>query len=898
MKSTPLANLIDNPLEKECKRLWQNIINRGYLQKELDLSSDVIEVNCGRSHVRCDFGWFKNDHYSFFDSSTIVVDDQDVSVNPTDLAKYLFFHLAQGEKPSSAHINSVFKGVCMFFALMKGKGKVLNEIDYKEYFGLVLGFSHTENGLSKRLSTPAYVSIAWALNLTGTIRFLRNIEAPFELANLSQKRNKEILGEVVLDVMGITLKDFQNGGSFNFLGLDIGKHYVDHCANRFEEFFQVAYALRKTFEKAEQVCEGKALPQVYNNKSVFIGRVLVGESLEISLRSSGYKDIEKNLITHKETYDVLLGEFSDQYESVATLAAINKHCVIRQIIQDMELPDRFDTFEFVRSMLIAEYVNDWKKPSKSIFSEYVSALENDDSHSGQENTFRLTHKEFLEVCRNAINEHAVSLPKSSEEISTFIKNQFDRAKFVNSALAGVGKLRRFCGDVESAGCTLFVALSGWRKSEFGFPMASLSGTINIEVLDNLYTPWRFNLNWAVPKTHGGSKVDREITSYAYLIAYIASTVNLSGDDAPALYRPGIKAKEENKFQSAAFINNRVDLLWIDFIHNYSLFDENHIDKYSELSEIRSQLREGLPVYEFIEFGNRAAVLNQYRESTADKSISKLFDERLSSETKEFLKDENNDLSEDVIRSVTRELLADLPYPTPHAFRHIWAEAVLTRYRGDVGKVLRANFKHMDSSFFMAYLRNKETQVIVKIAERAVISKIVRQHFQGADQEYYDYTGGFQRYVSKAARMTKVVKPEDQVKVMEIISDRVIGIKSNLWATCMLREGNQHRAKCAEDGIPQRRNAEPKFCLGCIHSDISGMNYEGIVLSIKDDVATCRNAELPTFFKTENAKTVQLALQRIMELKKNSGKTKYDRYIAYLEESLEIASLETVQWSSQ
>jgi hypothetical protein len=432
-------------------------------------------------------------------------------------------------------------------------------------------------------------------------------------------------------------------------------------------------------------------------------------------------------------------------------------------------------------MLIAEYVNEWGKPSKSIFSEFISTLKNDDSYSGQANTFRFTHKGFLEVCRNAINEHAVSLPTSSEEISMFISNEFDRAKFVNSSLSGVDKLRRLCSDIESAACTLFVALSGWRKSEFGFPMASLSGTINIEILDNLYTPWRFNVNWELPKTHGDLKVNREITSYAYLVAYMASTINVSGDDEPALYRPGIKAKKENMFQSAGFIDNRVDLLWIDFIHNYILFDECQIDEYSDLSEIRTQLREGLPIYEFNEVKNKTQVLAQYRDGSVDESISKLFDERLSSETKEFLKDENNDLSEDVVRTVTRELLTDLPYPTPHAFRHIWAEAVLTRYRGDVGKVIRANFKHMDSSFFMAYLRNKETQIIVKIAERAVISKIVRQHFQEANEQYYDYTGGFQRYVSKTARLTKVVKPEDQVKVMEIISDRVISIKSNLWA---------------------------------------------------------------------------------------------------------------------
>ena len=893
-----MSKRIDTCLEKECKRLWQNIVDRGYQQKELDLNSELIEVNCGRSCARCDFGWFKNDHYAFFDSIAVVVDDQVVSIVPVDLAKYMFLYLAQGEKPSAAQIRNVFNGVCIFFAMMKSKGKVLNDIDYKEYLGLALGFSPTENGLSKRLSSLSFYGSRWALDLHRTIRFLRNISAPFEFANLSQKRNQEILAETVLEVMGITLTDYRNGGSFNFLGLDIGKHYIDHCANRFEEFFQVAYALRKTFEKAEQVCEGRPLPHASTSKSVFIGRVLTGESLEISLRSSGYKDIEKTLITHKETYDSLLGEFKDKYESVATLAAINKHCVISHIIKDAELPDRFDTFEFVRSMLIAEYVNHWSKPSKLIFSEYVSTLKNDDSYSAQRNAFRLTHKEFLEVCRNALHAHTISLPKSSEGVSTFIKNEFDRAKFVDSSLSGGDKLKSLSSHIESAACTLFVALAGWRRTEFGFPMASLSATINIDILDNFYIPWRFNVNWAVPKTHGESKVNREITSYAYLIAHMASTINLSGDDEPALYRPGIKLKEENKFQSAVFIGSRVDLLWIDFIHNYSLFEHSQIDKYSDLSEIRTQLRKGLPIYEFNEFYRKTQLLTQYRNGTVPESMSKLFDERLSLETKAFLKDKSKVFNESDTKRITKELLADLPYPTPHAFRHIWAEAVLTRYRGDVGKVIRANFKHMDNSFFMAYLRNKETQVIVRIAERAVISKIVRRHFQAANEEYYDYAGGFQRYVSKTARLTKVVKPEDQAKVMEIVSDRVIGIKSNLWATCMLREGNQHRAKCAEDGIPQRRNAEPKFCLGCIHSDISEMNYEGILVSIKDDVAVCRNAELPTFFKTENAKTVRLALQRIKELKKNSGKTKYDRYIAHLEESLEMAAWDPVTLSSQ
>jgi hypothetical protein len=778
---------------------------------------------------------------------------------------------------------------------MKAKGEALDDIHYKEYFGLTLRFNPNENGLAKRLSSPAYVSVKWGVDLYKIVRCVGNINAPFQLAKLSKKRNQELLSDVVLEVLGITLKDYQNGGSFNYLGLDIGKHYIDHCANRFEDFFQLAYALRMTYENVEEICKKQILPERENQKTMFIGRVLTGESLEASIRAMGYKDIEKNLATYKETYEALLSGFKAYYESVATLTVMNKHCVISQIIREAKLPDRFDTFEFVRSMLIAENINNWSKPSSAIFLEYVTSLKSD-ADVGQENTFSLTLTEFLAVCRKAIKDQEISVPSCSEDISVFIKHAFDRAKFVESSLVGVDKLKRLCFDIEAAGGTLFVALSGWRKSEFGFPMTSVSGSINIEILDNLYTPWRFDVNWTVEKTHGEAKVLREITSYAYYITYMTSVLNLSGESAPALYRPGIRTAEEKKFQSGVFMEPRINALWTDFIRNYKLFNESEVSKYSGLSEIRSLLREALPIYEFCRIKNKTRALNQYRDDRLDELTSRLFDNCLSPETRVWLKDKNNSITIGTVRAVTTELLAELPYPTPHAFRHIWAEAVLIRYRGDVGKVIRANFRHMDSSFFMAYLRNKETQVIVKLAERTVINKIVRQYFQSAGQEYHDYAGGFRRYIGKVVGMTKVFKPEDQLALMDKVSGQIISIKSNLWATCILRDRQKHLAKCATDGVPQRRNADPKFCLGCIHADITEMNYEGIVLSIKDDVAACRNTELPGFFKADSEKTVQLALKRIKELKKNSGKTKYDKYIAHLEESLEMALWEPLKWS--
>ncbi len=861
--------------------------------KELDLNSSVIEVNLDKGIARHDFAIFHQEDYRICHSINIRVDDARVSVSSVDLAKLVFLHLLQEQKPSYTFIKSAFNGVCTLFALIKSKGPQfsLNESDYREYFGLLFSFRPTPDGLVKRITPPSYQGAGVNFCLYKLIKILLFLDAPFELANLSKTSNNNILVETCLEVMGITFQDYRRGGSFNFLGLDIGKHYVDHCANVFEEHFQIAFALRKTFSRVEEVCDGKLLPINEKMKATFVGQILVGNGLTSALQAAGFKNLENNERIFKDSFNALLEDFRQQYEECSSLSAINNLNLVKRIIEDASLPDRFDTMEFVRSMLMAEYISDWKKSSTQIFLEYFSALSSDDQPTNKNVFYKLSHESFLGICSQAIEEHSIHLPKDPKKISKFLQSQFHKARFTNS-LSGVDALRRMCFSVESAACTIFVALTGWRRSEYGFPLASLSGMINTEVLDNLYTPWRFNVNWTVPKTHGTLRIDREITSYTYQIAYMASLLNLAGSDKPALYFPDFRFVSKSTFE---FLSSRVVNLWFDFIENYSLFKKVPIDECDELAAIKEQLRGGLPAYEFSGLNYKTSVIQKYREGALDEPTTALLDARLSATTKEFIRDDSNEISRDTVLAVRKDVMADLPYPTAHAFRHIWAEAVLTRYRGDVGKVIQANFKHMDGRFFMAYLRGKETLAIYRIAERTVINNIVRQHVLSANEQHQNYAGGFQRFVSKTARMTKVIKPEEQAKLIEKISDRVIGMMANPWATCMLRSASQHRAKCAEEGIPQRRNADPKFCLGCIHSDISEMNYQGIVISIKDDVSVCRNIELPLFIKSEHAITVKNGLSRVKELKRNSGTTKYDKYINHLEESLEMASMEPLKW---
>jgi len=483
---------------------------------------------------------------------------------------------------------------------------------------------------------------------------------------------------------------------------------------------------------------------------------------------------------------------------------------------------------------------------------------------------------------------------------------------------GMEYFNKMCSMVEDAGVTCFLGITGWRSSEYAFSLNDIEIDINTDVLDNHYTPWRFNVRWKVPKTSGPTPLPREITLGAYILATQLAHLNLADDISqplPALY---LAKTDKQKTDSANAIQKAMNTCWEDFVHHYSMFqdidsmqalsDKTHLSeqeqgqyerltsmydmnssKMRRLLELRQSLQAALPRVLLANavgsgkiFGDR---LRQYIQGSAPKGIRELLDSHLSEETKATLMAGEVSIEKAEVRFVRNEFLGEAVYPTAHALRHVFAEAVLRRYRGDVGKFIRAHFKHLDSRFFMAYLREKEFRVIQQVATRNVINAIVRKHIDAIGDKYRDSAGGFDSFLSKVVSITHVTTPEEVKKLAEASSKRVLAAKFSPWASCFLREGTERTAKCSVNGEPQRQNASPKFCLGCINADITEGNYNGIVVYIKEDIAACRNPELPWFIKEPHYHTVFLALRRIEELKRNSGKADYDKFLAYLQETL-------------
>jgi len=713
--------------------------------------------------------------------------------------------------------------------------------------------------------------------------------------------------------MDTTLADYKDGGSFNYLGLDIGKHYIDHCNNLFEAHSAFIIAIRQTEKKWTAFQTERSENKISGSASLTIlGYILSGEDF--------YK-LPYNVLSVSEKKrsfaEKLIHRLFRKYYSLAQRKTVPFQVdTVNRIASACQLSERYDTQEFIRSLLFVDVFGEWGKSKDEIYEEYRACAE-----KGHEPLIP-SLIDIKRCIKEELSRLYIKLPNHVEGMRTFFKKYVAGlpTALIDHQSNGLAYFHTMSTMIEDAGVTCLLGLTGWRASEYGFPLSSIQISLNHDSLDNQYTPWRFHVHWKVPKTSGSTPLFREITLGSYIL--IAQLAALNGADyqKPALYKVSTEGQMNH---SENTIKKAVNTCWADFIKNYVIFSD--IDRYHKLTEnldvldeteikelnhlksqyqfesstlieisrIKDQLNNDFPRVELCEKQGRGLTfgdnLRRFAEGIASLEITQLLDKFLSEETIAKLKSGDFALDKAGVRFVRSEFLDGTPHPTSHAFRHIWAEAVLRRYRGDIGKFIRANFKHIDERFFMAYLRGKEMKIIHQVASRDVINSVVRQQLNSLNDKYREYAGGFDRFLSKAVNITKIYSHEDLTELADKISnERVLSIKPNPWTDCLLKAGTNNLAKCSVDGVPNRQNASPRLCLGCINGNIAEGNFNGIVVYLQQDVAACRNNQLPWFIKQQHVQVVIIALKRVKELSRNSTNEKHYKFIRHLEESLRLA----------
>tara|TARA_R110001606_G_scaffold399190_2_gene581433 strand:+ start:1888 stop:4644 length:2757 start_codon:yes stop_codon:yes gene_type:complete len=914
--STNLARLFDTPLQDALADKLARIypMDGGSFE-------DVIWrflADGGRKACTLDFSIFTQPHLKFQKGVLIRYSSHEVALSSQDFAKAIWLNAVANKSPTGMLYYGVFNMLAGLFAfLVEKKTDCLDADGLEEFYGFLLTQDVTEKGVRRRLSAPSYENRLGVISLPTISRLLSRYATEGMLANISDRQSSKALNNACQSLMNITLAQYKEGGSFNFLGLDVGKHYIDHCHNVFEEHYAYSAAIRKTLIQC--------LNSSDLNDNVKLSKKCLTWVLGSVLKGMTSKDIlikcRVKLSKIEAVRNYAHTVFCDIYVNSSRLINAFKIDTINRIVGDCALPVRYDTQEFVRSLLFVDMFAGYGKSKEAIWQEYAATCDDNEK-------LPLGLAAFEQITKDILDQTATMLPTDAESLRAYLQQYLKTLPISvdEHHFSGVGFLNMFTSKLAHAGLTCWVGLTGWRASEYGFPMSAIGITINSEPSDNHYTPWRFNVKWKVPKTSGDTLLEREITLSSYILAAQLAHLNASGNDLPALYSIDYNLKEVGK--SEIPVKTAVSAWWGCFVANYCLFkdidrwellsekgkqasDKEHTERLEletlykftssimvDLARMRNRLRDNLPVVALaLETSSRSKFgirLRKYLAGELDSETALVLESNISKETMDKLKSGDYELTKVGVQYIRTEMLSDAVYPTPHALRHVWAEAVLRRYRGDVGKFIRANFKHLDGRFFMAYLRNKEMQAISQVATRSVISSVVRQQLESVNDEHRDYAGGFDRYLSKVVNITHIRSQDEYEKLTSKISDqRVVSMKSNPWADCFLRAGSENIAKCSKNGVPQRQNAEPKLCLGCVNGNIAEGNFIGIVVYTKQDVEACRNPRLPYFIKEQHIEVVNMALKRVRELRDNSADSnKYDEFIEYLVETLEIVQQES------
>jgi hypothetical protein len=871
-------------------------------------------------HVTLDFSLFDCQHLKFIETTMLSLDGEQYQISCIELAKILF--LAQASKATSSRYMNLYKALRRLFSFLHEQGSTcVKTDDYQAFFQYLMTMDVTESGVVPRFSGLGYHTAFQALNLDKLKSALQFYGIDEVLAHTAEAELKKAKKSAVEVVTGLTLADYMAGGSFNFLTLAVGRHYIDHCSNYFQQHYPLARTFQECLRELPEIIQQASERQIgsrYKDEKhplVHIKAVLTGRNIltDPFLIKSGRR--EGQFVITKERCQLIQSLtqefFWQQYQQACEQSILFSEQGLALLAKQLKLPVRFDSFEFLRAMLLTQIANTpLPRGPEALLRQYCATMK------GKR---KITLEQFLDTC-TSVKEKLNKLDVQKKQSLAELLAQADIA-FSSDAHA----IKGFISNVGAAGGTMMLALTGWRASEYGFPLAAIAINDNQDILDSTYNPFRFMLNWVVPKTNGKTKLDREITLSAYLLASRLNSLFAGNDTAPCLYSSQMTKKQDANNSSKVFFT-RVQRMWQHFVHHYVPFNELRqldglkekavltegerkdfsrlIQKYPDnayTADFRHTLQkvtDELPI--LLATGQLSKNINDqpahkllgFIKGTLDtdemRAWQQHLDPLLQQKLGELTLEKPADLNRDLVQACTSSVLSNCVYPTPHAFRHIWAEAVLRRYSGDVGWFIRSHFKHLDERFFMRYLRLKNFKDIHDIAKRTAVSSIVRMHMLTLRDEHRKYTGKFDVFIRRLGKATKVLPVDKLSEVAEqFAATEVIDLKANSWSNCILRRTTVKQAECAIDGEPQRQNADPSLCLGCINGDIEDGHVVGIMLHVENDVKVLKNLELPQFFKSKSKATVIKARKQFLQLKRNSASNNYDDHIKYLDDALVI-----------
>lgn len=748
-------------------------------------------------------------------------------------------------------------------------------------------------------SSLAKTEITLLLRFNDALRFygLQSIITNIKLKSMEKSLKNAIH---IISAGDLTYAEWLGGGTFNNLTLDYGRYYVEYLDNFYSENYEVACALSEVINNRGELIELSGLTVHKNTTQLFYG---ILSSIDTAIDPRFKKYNTQKIVHLKEL-------ISKQYELTLKRILNRKHLLSSETIErisfalgvrvDTERDTHLAEFDRLRSIVFFYLYDENSKHierllQESTFKGSLSKLK----ASIKTNSLKLDYDIFLP-------------PKEYYENLGIHKDTTNNSKPLPLSL--VHKVR-------ASGLTCILSFTGWRSSELGFPTTSINSIENHDIIDQYSTPLRHSIRWNVFKTHGEKLHNREITQGIYELIIKHSLLINPKTNEPALYIAHSHAIEPSSkdashsaiahaagFNWEAFVTTYKPFKILDYFDNYNrlvakinsniplLQDEltlidklkKEIDSYQgtsilvdpnirrakerfteELDRVkfhltrRSIIRKKDWIVRYHEYLNGGIPLNK-----SDNELFLLFEKHIPLDIRNTIKEEN--IATLMTKSFTNEcskyIINECLYPTPHAFRHMWAEAVYRRYDGDAGWMIRSNFKHISKAMWISYISDRKNIRVGDTLKSRITSSLLKNWLRN---EGTKTTGKYHRFLTKLFRNTATKTMEElNVVIDELAINEVLSIKANPWGYCINMRDTSYLARCAEDGSAAPHNAKPELCLGCISFLFMDSNIDYIILHSWqhiDLLESSKEVDIPMDLIKPSYDYIKLARKRISEV---------------------------------
>jgi hypothetical protein len=776
-------------------------------------------------------------------------------------------------------------GIKLFLATMAHHHLTqLTRYNSPQILEFILMHSWLEGGFRKNLSVKSYNNLAVSIQIKAWKLALTNIGLDLITREVTEATVRKQLKLLIPELTGedLTYRDWMEGGTYNLLTLDHGRYYVEHCLSVFENQYPIAIALASTYRAAPEIAASLGYQESTVNNPLSL--ILQGYSVDqIKSQWPSWP-----LLALQRVHKQATNHYNKVYQQARYESVLQEEATIEKIVTACSLKPLPENIDRMRVILWLWLSRKDEQEAQHLLNECQPPV-----------SWSIFQKQLGEI-QDHCNKKPCQIP--TEEIYKAIGLVKNDPLNPNSTYP-----RQLIGLVASAGLTSVVALTGWRKSEFGFSRSAITSTINSDKLDQYAFPYRYQVDWYVYKTSGKIRQMREISFNTFVIIESLQRLLNIPDDQPCLYEV-LKTKID-PFKSEVPIQRRVTNLWGHFVSHYSGFKE--LDNWTTFQQLQDKLNIGKPLSHLeqrelnqllsqrtetewidlridtnlkeawrrardewprLEFflrrssnENKKSWLVRYRDRTLRSDWIALLDTHLSEETKDWIqtltKEELNFTT--VTKSVMKELLEGTLYPSPHAFRHMWAEAVYRRFDGDAGWMIRSQFKHISRAMWLAYIRDKDNRFDHQRAKIQVISSLVQNYFKNKGE---GYAGQLHTWLRRLLKKTLILSPQEQIQYAEKLATvEIENIKANPWGYCLLKRRTRSKAKCTEMGEPMRHNASPDLCLGCAHNLMQTENVEWSLFHASSHIEALKNPIVPALFKVPSYKLIKNVTKHVKKM---------------------------------